>query len=231
MDGKHIAIVPPPDSGSFYYNYKGFNSVVLLAIANANYEFVMCDVGTNGRISDGGVLDNTRFGELLIEEKLNLPGPKRPDNSSKMLPYVFVGDEAFALRKDFLKPFSSRELTEERRVFNYRLSRARRVIENVFGIMSSRFRVFSAPINLKVSAVDKVVLASCVLHNYLRKKIGASYCPLDNEEDNAVEQHNSLCPLQQGPTRNSTMAAKQVRDTFMAYFNDEGAIPWQAAQG
>lgn len=132
MDGKHIAIVPPSDSGSFYYNYKGFNSVVLLAIANANYEFVMCDVGTNGRISDGGVLDNTRFGELLIEEKLNLPSPKRPDNSSKTLPYVFVGDEAFALRKDFLKPFSSRELTEERRVLNYRLSRARRVIEKCF---------------------------------------------------------------------------------------------------
>ena len=67
---------------------------------------------------------HSRFGELLIQEKLNLPGPKSPDNSSKMLPYVFVGDEAFALRKDFLKPFSSRELTEERRVFNYRLSRA-----------------------------------------------------------------------------------------------------------
>jgi hypothetical protein len=49
---------------------------------------------------------------------------------------VFVGDEAFALRKDFLKPFSQRELTNERRIYNYRLSRARRVIENVFGIMA-----------------------------------------------------------------------------------------------
>ena len=57
VDGKHIEIVPPPESGSFYYNYKGFHSMVLMPIANANYELLYAHFGTNGRISDGGVIE------------------------------------------------------------------------------------------------------------------------------------------------------------------------------
>ncbi|XP_076044731.1 uncharacterized protein LOC143027341 [Oratosquilla oratoria] len=120
----------------------------------------MCDAGTNGRVSDGRVLENTKFSERLAAGKLNLPQPSAPANSSKSLPYVFIGDEAFALRTDFLKPFAAKELTQERRIFNYRLSRARRVIENVFDIMSSRFGIFSKPINLNIKSIEKV--ASCI---------------------------------------------------------------------
>ena len=121
-----------------------------MSIANANYEFLYCDIGMNGRVSDGGVNENTNFYEKLMHEELNLPLPRKPDNSTIDLPCVFVGDEAFALHKDLLKPFSQKQLTNERRVLNYRLSRARRVIENTFGIMASRFRVFRTEINLKL---------------------------------------------------------------------------------
>lgn len=38
-------------------------SVVLMAVVNANYEFIMVDVGTNGRILHGSVLQNTTFGK------------------------------------------------------------------------------------------------------------------------------------------------------------------------
>ncbi|KAJ8952754.1 hypothetical protein NQ318_008069 [Aromia moschata] len=53
-------IIPPSGTGSYFYNYKGKHSMVLMAIANVNYEFIMCDFGTNGRISEGGVLENTK---------------------------------------------------------------------------------------------------------------------------------------------------------------------------
>ncbi|XP_057654402.1 putative nuclease HARBI1 [Diorhabda carinulata] len=61
VDGKHITLQKPEKSGSYYYNYKGTHSKVLMAIANANYELIMIDVGTNGRVSDGGVIKNTKF--------------------------------------------------------------------------------------------------------------------------------------------------------------------------
>jgi hypothetical protein len=43
-----------------------FFSIVLMAVLNSNYEFIMADAGMNGRISDGGVLDNTAFGKTLV---------------------------------------------------------------------------------------------------------------------------------------------------------------------
>lgn len=49
IDRKHITLQKPEHSGSYYYNYKGTHSIVLIAIANANYELIMIDVGTNGR--------------------------------------------------------------------------------------------------------------------------------------------------------------------------------------
>jgi hypothetical protein len=81
---------------------------------------------------------------------------------------VIVGDDAFPLRTNLLKPYSRVILTLKQRVFNYRLSRARIMVENAFGILASRFRVFGKPIEVKVETVDIKVKASCVLHNWLR---------------------------------------------------------------
>jgi hypothetical protein len=92
-----------------------------MAIANANYEFIYCDIGRNGRVSDGGVIENTTFYNKLLNGNLNLPSRRKPEGATNELPYVFVGDEVFALSKDFLKPFSQRELTNERKIYNCRL--------------------------------------------------------------------------------------------------------------
>nr|CAH7740927.1 unnamed protein product [Callosobruchus chinensis] len=76
-------------------------------------------------------------------------------------------DDAFPLRPDLMKPFSKHGLSDEEKIFNYRLSRARRVSENAFGILAWRFRVFSRPIELKPDTIDRVVWAACSLHNWL----------------------------------------------------------------
>lgn len=170
IDGKHIRIIPPQGSGSFYFNYKKTHSIVLLAIANANYEFIYCDVGTNGRVSDGGVINNTDFYDKLVNNTLNIPMKDPRGDLALELPYVFVGDDAFAMRPDVLKPFSRASLNKEKRIFNYRLSRARRIIENTFGIFASKLRIFYTAINLNVDTIEYVTLACCALHNFLRSK-------------------------------------------------------------
>ncbi|CAH2006129.1 unnamed protein product [Acanthoscelides obtectus] len=171
VDGKHIAIKQPPGSGSYYYNYKGFFSVVLFAIVNANYEFTYVSCGTNGRISDGGVIKKTDFYNLLITDSLKLPQPVNMRGIQNKLPFVFIGDEAFSLMTNFMTPYrQTNSIGYEEKCFNYRLCRARRVVENAFRIMANRFRIFLTPIATKVDTVDDIVMACCVLHNFLRRK-------------------------------------------------------------
>lgn len=110
LDGKHVKITSPPGSGSYFWNYKNFHSVVLMGCANANYEFIWCEVGTNGRISDGGVIRHTTFFEKLNNNRLNITQPEPVNGSMTELPYVFIGDEAFALRCDFFKAVQSKNI-------------------------------------------------------------------------------------------------------------------------
>ena len=122
----------PPGFGSNYYNYKGDFSVVLLALVNANTEFIYIDVGTNGRISDGGVWGKSTFKAALESENLNIPKCGALPISDILVPYVIVADDAFPLGINIMKPYPGQNLTPEKRIFNYRLSRARRVSENAF---------------------------------------------------------------------------------------------------
>lgn len=86
------------------------------------------------------------------------------------MPFVFVGDEAFQLLPNFMKPYNKQVLNDKRRFFNYRLSRTRRIIENVFGILASRFKIFQKPIKLSPTKAKIVVIACCHLHNLLMKQ-------------------------------------------------------------
>lgn len=231
IDGKHVRIVPPKDSGSLYFNYKKTHSIVLMAIANAHCEFIYCDVGTNGRVSDGGVINNTLFYEQLVNNQLNIPEPTNFD-----LDYVFVGDDAFALRPDLIKPYNRDSLNNERRICNYRISRARRVVENTFGILTSRFRIFNTAINLNVETIESVVLACCVLHNFLRKK-SVTYTPLECFDQENVNEGtinlgarcnpDILYNLERRSGGQVLQKAKTVREKFCTYFNGEGSVPWQ----
>ena len=64
IDGKHIRIECPKLTGSFYYNYKGFYSIVLLAVCESNYCFTLYDLGHYGSNNDSGVLAKSEIGVL-----------------------------------------------------------------------------------------------------------------------------------------------------------------------
>lgn len=237
VDGKHIQIEAPSHSGSLYYNYKGTYSVVLMAIVDSSLRFVGVDVGAYGHQSDGGTFKLSKMGRRLSKGSLNLPPPSQLPESTTVAPYVFVGDEAFQLRPDFLRPYPGRYLEDDRRIFNYRLSRARRCVENAFGILAARWRVFRRTIDLLPENVMAVTLAACVLHNFLRNDvlyIPQNYADSVDRSGNIVEGHwrqrvqpNAYLDLEHRCSRNHAKAAADVRDKYRAYFANEGAVPWQ----
>jgi len=111
LDGKHVAIVKPAKEGSYYFNYKGYHSVVLLGLVDANLTFIMADIGCNGRVSDAGVLQERTFYRKLKNSALALP---KHDDTVGNMNFVFVADEAFALTENILKPFHHMDLTQEK---------------------------------------------------------------------------------------------------------------------
>ncbi|XP_023711674.2 uncharacterized protein LOC111866708 [Cryptotermes secundus] len=237
LDGRHVAIVKPANEGSYYFNYKGYHSVVLLGLVDANLTFIMADVGCNGRVSDGGGIEETTFYRTLKNGALALP---KNDDTVGNMNFVFVADEAFALRENILKPFPCKDLTHEKQIFNYRLSRARRCAENAFGVLAARFRIFHTTINMQPLKVNDIVMACVVLHNFLRRNHGTQYTPgsmLDREdlEDTDVvegdwrneqpEGHfDMICSVRQVTPATEVSAS---RDKYVEYFNGPGKVPFQ----
>ena len=170
MDGKHIVIKQPKNSGSYYFNYKGTFSVVLLALVEANYKFIYVDVGCNGRISDGGVYRNSSLSKAIENCLLGLSLDRILAEGMEALPHVILIDGAFPLTINLMKPYPLRNLLLRYRVFNYPLSRGRRTGIG-FGILTNRMRVFLSPIQLSLENVIKITLAGCALHNFLREKL------------------------------------------------------------
>ena len=142
----------------------------MLEIADADYCVLFADVGCQGRISDSGVLKNTIFYKKLQNNELNLPSEEVLGDREMKVPFVFVGDDAFSLQDNLMKAYPvEQKKGSKKRIFNYRLCRARRIIENVFGIMSAVFRVLRKVMLLSPQKAKTVVLTCVYLHNVLRK--------------------------------------------------------------
>lgn len=132
--------------------------------------FTCVDIGACGRRSDGGVYSSSGFGQKFDNKEMNLPDAHPLSPGGIDVPYVMVGDEAFPLKNYIMRPYPGRGgLCEERKIYNYRLSRARQTIESSFGIVTNQWAILKGTI---VGTVDKcitIVQAILCLHNFLCK--------------------------------------------------------------
>ena len=199
-----------------------------MAVVDAKYRFVAVDVGQYGRMNDSACFSRSAFGQRLSSGELDLPQDTPLPGFTSPCPHVFVADEAFPLQRHLMRPFPGSSLVNnERKIFNYRLSRARRTVENAFGIMSSRFRVFRRPLLILPMHADSVVKACTVLHNFLLRD--ESYFDASDEMTPQQDERpiSSLRPvLRTG--RRAAEEARIVREQFVSYFSSpRGAVTWQ----
>lgn len=212
-----------------------------MAVCDAKYRFTYFDIGAYGSEGDANVFKNSKFGQDVINDRQDFP-----DNTTVngvKLPFFYIGDDAFPLSKRIMKPYSSKGLTAEEQIFNYRLSRARRCIENCFGILCSKWLCLKKTLFCGPSRAQKIIAACCLLHNFLLSSSETSYCPSNyndrfDDQGNVVEGEwrTTISGMENSMFHSSipthfgrrTDYGKFVRNKLKQYVNSViGALPWQ----
>lgn len=121
IDGKHVRIVAPNNTGSLYFNYKNYFSIVLLAMVDANYKFLLVDIGSYGKEGDAGIFNKSEMGKLITNGSF-FPPPRSLPDSDVVLPHVILGDEAFRLDEHVMKPYCKAQALEDAKKKKMQLS-------------------------------------------------------------------------------------------------------------
>ncbi|XP_065067513.1 uncharacterized protein LOC135693062 [Rhopilema esculentum] len=166
VDGCHIPIKCPPGGQSSrkeYHNFKNFYSIVLMALVDAKYRFIWGSCGFPGNSHDSIILQSTSLWKKIKDGKM-IPEICQQIDAVKIPPLI-LGDSAFLFESFLMKPYTNAVLTKEQRYFNYRLSRARMVIEGAFGQLKGRWRFLLRKSEGNVYEIKVATLACLVLHN------------------------------------------------------------------
>lgn len=179
------------------------------------------DIGAYGSEGDASVFRQSCLGHDVINDDLDFPEDVEIEGTR--LPYFLVGDDAFPLSKRLMKPFSGKHLSKEQRIFNYRLSRARRCIENAFGILTAKWPVLQRTLLCSPDRAHKIITACCLFHNFLLNKNDNSYMP----QKLVVKNTRNDLQNERSHGRNNAYA-KLIRNKLKDYVNSPtGAVPWQ----
>ncbi|XP_049301832.1 uncharacterized protein LOC125775362 [Bactrocera dorsalis] len=166
IDGCHIEIHPSSDEAVDYYNYKGWYSTVLMALVDAKYRFTYINVGSPGRCNDSQIYETSSLKKEM--DSCPLLSEMSREISGVNVPVFIIGDSAFRFSKQLIKPYPfSVNQNNGEKVFNYSLSKTRRVVENAFGHLKARFRRIGKGIDNSVRNANSIIKACCVLHNFL----------------------------------------------------------------
>lgn len=169
-----------------------------------------------GSISDGGVWANTDLAQDLQNGAIDLPTPRPLPERDIPFPFVFVADEAFPLSTYLMRPYSRKnrgQLTNDTRIFNYRLSRCRRTIENAFGILTARWQILQKPLSMSLENSEMLFKALVCLHNFIM--IGEEELPVFNRR---------YCPPDYVDQEDYIVKEGRWRQQHSAYFKDLGRV-------
>ena len=205
-------------------------------MVDADYKFIWADVGAQGSTSDAQIFNHGPLRNRLENGTLGLPDSEPLPHDDRPIPYFLVGDDAFLLRTWMMKPFSHRAMTNEERMFNYRLSRARRVVENSFGILAHRWSCMLGTMQQEPHRAKIIVMTAMCLHNLMRLRYsGQQNNDLGREDDagnsipGAWRNDRVLQDMDRvGRGNVANREGKRLREYLKHYYNsDVGRLSWQ----
>ena len=121
-----------------------------------------------GSLNDSSVFQDCNLKQGIVDGFIKLPEPAKLKNSDITCPYHFIADAGFPLQPYLMTPYSRlTKLSIRQRIFNYRLSRSRLIVETGFGLLKSKWRIFNSPLGWKLDNAETIILATICLHNYL----------------------------------------------------------------
>ena len=215
IDGTHVPILAPTENHADYVNRKGYHSVVMQAVVDSKYLFRDIVIGWPGSVHDARVLSNSKIFNIGEQNKL-LPADFCVKIGGKQIAPVILGDPAYPLLPWLLKPYPENANTiQQHRRFNYRLSRARVTVENVFGRWKGRFPRFLKRVDMEMSSLVTVIAASCVLHNICEMNDEEVLSHWLEESSQATATYPQPDPLENVNDREDSVS---IRDHFANYF-------------
>ncbi|XP_006639987.2 uncharacterized protein [Lepisosteus oculatus] len=216
VDSLHVAIIAPPSYTADYWNSKGWHSVVLQGVVNGLGQFWDACAGFPGSTEDVTILQSSTLWGAASEGGLFPEPPK--EFMGRPLKYFLLGDAAYPLQSWLLKCYpEGPELTARQLKFNYRLSRARSVIENAFLRLKARWQCLHKRNDCSLDLVPTMILACCILHNV---------CEVHSDSFNqewleAVGGADCPQPCDSVPPSMDDPAAEEVRALLCDYLQRE----------
>ncbi len=178
IDGKYVPIRKHMNGGLYYYNYKKFHSIILMALVDGDYKFTWVEVGANGPSSDAQIFEDCGLKQAIDLHVIGFPPSDHLPDDDRDTPYFFVGDDAFPLCIYMMKPYGRLGLEVPERIYNYRTSCSRRVSEN-------RYACLLSVIKFQPKIATDITVAAICCHNLMRMRYPAiQNAAMDREDDN-----------------------------------------------
>lgn len=212
---RHIELRKVSKADTDYLNERRRPSVLLTAVVDSNYEFLIADTCPSGHLSESNPPNR------IIERNIcatTVPGC----SSSNQLPYVFIADDSFKLQENFMVPYRavSEKGGEASKLFNRQLVKAYQRAAKTLAIMAWRFGVLQTPVNLDARKVQTIVKACCYLHNFFKRE---SFHYIDKNMEAVIKA--DMAPIVWGPNAtvlphgyNCDTDSQFIRDSFAKYF-------------
>ncbi|XP_051793477.1 uncharacterized protein LOC127530540 [Acanthochromis polyacanthus] len=210
IDGTHIKIRAPTDDPASYYNRKGDYSIILQAVVDHRMRFWDINVGRAGKIHDARVFALSSLYQRGMNGTLLLDWTERFEGVD--VPLVLLGDSAYPLLPWLMKPYpEGAGVTPEQINFNFKLSQSRMTVERGFGRLKGRWRCLLKVCDAHITFVSQIVLACCVLHNFLE----VHHEDYFNEETEAEEEIEAVPEGRGGDNQQQS----DIRNALCRYFS------------